>query len=377
MKIKKIGIITTLDHNIGDDFVREGIVKLLKQALPSGFETVNINKHEPLSVYPISHPLGQIGQITKKMTRGKRKIESISEEFLHKFGKSKFDHVDLIVQSGAPCFFDGCATTEWSTKIWEHIVGRLHNNIPVLNIAAGTAYSWKTKPMKVSELKEDDSRFIKQTAKYCDLITVRDGLAQELCQQMNIKSSLLPCTAFLSGGETLINSEVNSPILVNYMDIGGHYQYDQGISPDIWRDTLRSAISKLGKRHEIVFLCHNAKEYRSAQIYFPLHKKLFPKSIGDYYSAISNSKAGIFNRMHASVALAGIGGGSLGIGNDTRMLMLEEIGIKSSFVVGISADEIEFEIEGIINRRVDYFERFIEKKRNTSEAYLKLIRNTL
>ena len=46
----KISIITTVDHNVGDDFVREGIKYLLRQYFANQeliFE--NIHKHSPIT----------------------------------------------------------------------------------------------------------------------------------------------------------------------------------------------------------------------------------------------------------------------------------------------------------------------------------------
>lgn len=53
----KIGLISTINTNIGDDFIRQGICLLLKKVFKNHeIEFININKHTPLTVYPKWHP---------------------------------------------------------------------------------------------------------------------------------------------------------------------------------------------------------------------------------------------------------------------------------------------------------------------------------
>ncbi len=369
----KVGIITTINHNIGDDFVRVGIVSLINE-LTHGtrVEFVLISKHEPLSVYPVSHPLHWVGQLAGKLPRGRRRVEAYSEQLLYKVGKNRFDGCDMIVQSGAPVIFDGCADAEWSVPIWEHIVGRLSSSVTVMNLAAGTCYPWENPPSVVSS--PEDAVFLRKISGYCRLTTVRERLAVRLMADVGVNTPILPCTAFLSAENLISSATESSPIYINYMEGAGHYSFGQTVSSSTWDRTLKELVKRLEKRHVIKFLCHTKKEYTLAQREFPEFEAIYPNSVEEYYRVISNAKCGIYNRLHASVALGGIGVPSIAIGTDTRMLMLDEIGLPYRFVSAANVDEIEDSVEGLLAKRASEKHRLIELRARTKRQYLELLR---
>ena len=54
----KLGLLTTLNSNIGDDFIREGLLHCIRQVAPDAkLELVMLDKHEPQMVYPRRHPI--------------------------------------------------------------------------------------------------------------------------------------------------------------------------------------------------------------------------------------------------------------------------------------------------------------------------------
>ena len=68
----RIGLITTLNRNIGDDFIRDGIVQLMLQVFAGrDVRFVTVNKHTPWSVYPGWHPLRWL-QTLEDVPRGRR-----------------------------------------------------------------------------------------------------------------------------------------------------------------------------------------------------------------------------------------------------------------------------------------------------------------
>ena len=368
----KIGIITTLDHNIGDDFVRVGIINLLNEALKGApIEYVLINKHHPLSVYPPYHPLRWVAAAAARAPRGQRWMERNAERALHRLGVSRFDGCDVIVQSGAPVIFDGCGSAEWATPIWRHVVGRLHHRAKVMNLAAGTCYSWQKPPQEIPA--GEDADFLREIAGYCQLTTTREALADRLLHGLGLAATLLPCTAFLSGRGTVTTANDTSPIYINYMSGGGHYSFGQTHSPVTWQQTLERLGARLAQRHKIVFLCHGNREEAFVRRDFPGYPVIIPGSVEEYYRFITEAKFGVYNRLHASVALGGIGTPSVAIGTDTRMLMLDQIGIPARYVGEADAAELEALVEDSLQKRASEKDRLLQLRDDVWNKYLALV----
>ena len=106
---KNVTFITTLNHNVGDDFVREGLKYLIKQKFQNQqFNFYNIHKHTPIT--------SRFGFESLRRNR----IGKILDDLLpSSFTKDKILNADLIIQSGAPFFWchdidnNHCFANEW------------------------------------------------------------------------------------------------------------------------------------------------------------------------------------------------------------------------------------------------------------------------
>jgi len=341
--VKRIGLITTLNTNIGDDFIREGICLLLRELFKGEeIEFIPVNKHRPLTAYPKWHPI-QLSRAAHFLPRGRTRLSRFMETAAAKLKLSRFDNCDLIVQCGAPVFSPSCSHTGWVKPIWEEIIGRLHERIPVFNLAAGSCYPWERQPAKIDS--PEDEKYIRAILGYCRLTTIRDQLSQKLCNTLGVELPLIPCSALLVGRGRKARITPSGYILINYMSGGGHYAWGQGIKDREWEITVKALIARLSKKHKIAFLCHDEKEFFLAKNFDPELPVFFPKSPQEYLDCISESKFAICNRMHASIAMAGIGISSIAICTDTRMLMVSQIGLTTHFVKDVNVEMIEYETE--------------------------------
>ena len=107
--MKKIAFITTVNHNIGDDYVREGLKFLLNEYFKNEkLEFVNIHKHSPI---PSRNGF--------EWFRYYRLSKIIDEMLPLSITKDKILDSDLIVQSGAPVYWchdsisSHCSENEW------------------------------------------------------------------------------------------------------------------------------------------------------------------------------------------------------------------------------------------------------------------------
>jgi len=371
----RIGLITTLNTNIGDDFIREGICLILREIFKSrNVEFIPVNKHKPLSAYPDWHPI-QLSKKTYLLLRGRYHLSRLIENFASNIKLSHLDTCDMIVQCGAPVFWPNCYQNEWAKPIWQDIVGRLYDKIPILNLAAGSCYPWEKQPIKI-DIPEDE-KYITSILNYCRLTTVRDHLAQSLSKTLSKEVPLIPCSALLVGRGRKTQINQSGYILINYMTGGGHYTWNQEIDDRKWEYTVKTLIERLSKRHKIAFLCHDEKE-------FSLTKKInselpvfFPKSTQEYLDCASESMFAICNRMHASIAMAGIGVPSIAVCTDTRLLMVSQIGLPIHYVKDVNADILEEETEKIINSIRFEHDRLLFLQAQVWENYISIIKEAL
>lgn len=371
----KIGLITTLDTNIGDDFIREGICRVLAEIFKGQkIEFISVNKHKPYTVYPAWHPI-HLGDIADRLPVGQKLVRQSADYLFSKMGFSRFDDCDLIVQCGAPVFWPGCHNNEWAKPLWKDIIGRLHDRIPVINLAAGSCYPWERQPDKIDDPK--DAQYISSILGYCRLTTVRDRLSQIICKSFGDDVPLIPCTAFLAGMGKVARPKPESPILINYMVGGGHFEWEQRIDPKQWEKTSGTLIARLKKRHSLAFLCHDEKEYRIAGELDSTIPRLFPKTVQEYFECISEAKFGICNRMHASVGMAGIGVSSVAICTDTRLLMVSELGVNTHYVKYVNADTLEEEVESAVKALPEEQERLLALQQETWRKYLTVLNEVL
>lgn len=369
----KIGLITTLNTNIGDDFIREGICNLLKSFYGGApLEFIPVNKHEPFTVFPSLHPARLAHGV--RLTVGGRFMNGAAN-LLAKTGKSRFDDCGLIVQCGAPVLWPNCNKCEWAFPLWYSVIGRLHEKIPVLNLAAGSCYPWEKQPEKIDD--PADARFLKTISSYCAETTSRDVLAQKLFSSIGVKTRFLPCTALLAGGTGRKPGQYRDFILINYMPGAGHYDWGQHNDPLAWEKTVSALISNLKKKHKVAMLCHNEDERRAALKLAPDLPVIFPRTPEEYFSTVAGAKAAVCNRLHASVGMAGIGIPSIAIGTDTRLLMVDALGIPALYIKDATLKKMEEALSGILDDREAESQRLLALRGRVWDEYTGLITKSL
>ncbi|MBD3305826.1 hypothetical protein GF339_05535 [candidate division KSB3 bacterium] len=371
----RIGLITTLSTNIGDDFIREGICAVLQEVFRGqDLEFFPVNKHQPLTVYPQWHPI-HLAQYTGYLPRGKFRLRQFIERVAPKLKQSHFDSCEVIVQCGAPVLWHGCYRCEWAEPLWHEVIGRVCHRIPVLNLAAGACYPWTRQPTQLTD--EQDRAYIQKLLAYCRVTTVRDELAQRLCKALGPEPFLIPCSAFLAAKKQTASMPDSGVVLINYMAGAGHFEWNQGIDASAWFRTVKTLIHHLSRRHKVAFLCHSEAEFQLAQeLDFPL-PRLWPKTPQEYFNVVSSAKAALCNRLHASVGLAGMGIPSISVCTDTRLLMVKELGLPYHFVQDVESEVLEHELEHLLTSRFREQERLLSLQDETWNRYIEVLTEVL
>lgn len=370
----KIGIITTLDHNIGDDFIRKGIINLLEEKYKgSKLNYVLINKHLPFTIYPKWHPINSLSFLKK--IKGGTRLKNLIDKYLIKIPFTKFNDCDLIIQSGAPVYWNDCYLCEWNIPIWQNVIDRLHKKIPVLNVAAGSCYPYEQQPAEISN--NNDIEYITHISDICKITTTRDRLANTLLNSLGKTNTKIPCTAFLAfNAEATLDDD--HFILVNYMKGGGHFDWKQEIDAAKWELIFKETVIEIKKTSKVAFICHNEAEKLLASDLNLGIDIFYPKNLDEYISIIRRCKFAINNRLHASVAMAGIGIPSIAIGTDTRLFMVDELSLPTYYVKEIkdSKQLIEKSLE-LLEKRFEYKNRLLTLKNEVKTKYIKLLNDVV
>ena len=140
---------------------------------------------------------------------------------------------------------------------------------------------------------------------------------------------------------------------------------------------MRTVLDRLKPRYRLAFLCHNAKEYELAGALDPSLERILPKTPKEYFEVAARAAGAVCNRLHASVAMAGMGIPSVAIGTDTRLLMVDAVGIPALYVKDATAERVLEEFEAGMERREEVRERLLAASDETWAAYVSAIRTAL
>jgi hypothetical protein len=365
-----LGLLTTLGRNIGDDFIREGLVHVVRRLVPHRQLVIEaVNKHQPHTVYPRWHPIrlsfGREFRSRPKPGLLRRQLR----RWLSPMGFSRFDACDLIIQCGAPVIWEGCADSEWAQMIWCDVLARLaRRGTPVLNLGAGTCYPWERPPATL--VGAPDEAFIRLMLDAARVTTARDRLMTLLCASLASETPQIPCPALLVGQTYVRPDKPTRKVLVNYMPGGGHYDWGQKIDASCWERTMVETIGSLRKQGwEPFLLAHDALELALAAKLWPDLPRSRPDGAREYFEAARGAMFGIFNRMHACVGVAGIGIPSVAIGTDTRNLMVEAIGLPAIYVKNATTEKLQEAVDWLCNTRDSVSRRLLDLRETTVTDY--------
>jgi hypothetical protein len=321
----KIAFITTVDHNIGDDFVREGIKYLLRQYFKNNtIEFQNIHKHSPITT-----------RYGFEWFRNYR-LSSIADKVIPKnWSKDRVSDADILIQSGAPVYWchDGqahCCQNEWYKPLIKERFSKNIHNTRLLNLAAGTCQRYHSKG---NEFCLKCNTYIKEFFDLTDVTTVRDKLAQIVLSKNALDVPVIPCSSIFAADEYGLKVEDEDYVAINYMRGGAHYTFGQNIDFEKWESEFKKFYFKIKEKERVVFCCHDKKEIDEAKKIDAKAEVFYRKDdFLAYMRFYSKAKFGILNRVHGAFLLASYGKPSIVIGNDSRAKMCEEIGVESFFV---------------------------------------------
>jgi hypothetical protein len=378
----KISAITTVSHNVGDDFVREGVLHLLSCIYPECLISL-IHKHQPITARPEWEWLyhsgisGLIDRLPGSAQLGL--LARLDRALPLKNNTDRILDCNLLVQCGAPVYWlhgsVSCAQSEWYNPLIRRRWSSVRSKVPFLNLAGGSCQTYNSDGSEFVGADETLA-FIREFFDDCRLTTLRDELAGKILRTAGRSATILPCASIFARIGLGIETKEPSVVALNYMPKGGHYKLEATFDSVSWERRFTEFVRRLPEEHDYVFVCHNLSELSEAKRLFPGHRFFWSKDFKDYLYFFSTVKFGIFNRVHAAFALGSFGRPSFVIGNDSRARMCDMIKLRHGFVGDVTTVSLTCEFERL-HETWSHYEPVMSKiQQETKTAYLQLIRES-
>jgi 2-polyprenyl-3-methyl-5-hydroxy-6-metoxy-1,4-benzoquinol methylase len=314
----KIAFMTSLGVNVGDEFIREGICSFLDEIFET-WDPFYVNKVDLLSLH-----------------------QSLEDEAT--VLEDKFRDADIIIQAGAPVYWkigeNSSYTVEWAEELWQKRIFQLGPEKPIFNIAAGACQPY---PDFAKTFLSDPAciQFAKDVRSACRWISVRDPLASQILYALGLEHDVLPCTAFYASRRSKFLGSYGQVIGINLMPFAGHYKLKEDIDEGAWRATIEAFLSPLRKHHTLFFIAHDPYEKEFMKSFLAPGEVIFHSlHWRDYLPVYAKCSAIMASRVHGAVCAAGFGRPAVIVGNDTRLLIGDYIGIPSLYVSKAKAEEV-------------------------------------
>ena len=306
---RKIAFFTTLNRNVGDEFIREGVRAILDAAKVE-YDPYFICKHTPATVTtPSPEETGEVAD--------------------------KYWDADVVIQAGAPVywhFHEGRSTSlkaEWQEWFWEQrVLGAPQREHPLfLNLGAGSCLPWGD----VGDAFVADAAcvdFARRAGTRAALTTVREAVASSMLERLQVPHFAMPCPAFLAGARHDYRRQAEGPIGVNLMPLGGHFDLNAGFDQTQWLEDCLQLLARLRSLNQVFFVAHNAEEEKflgmlrepGEPVFCGAHWRAYLETYGQCSMVVAN-------RVHGAVCAAGLGVPAMIVGNDTRAEIGRFIGL--------------------------------------------------
>lgn len=371
----KYGLISTLHTNIGDDFIRQGVQEVLAGLDPAA-EYEIINKHRPLTIYSgpgmtLANRLAEKLEKQRFVYRYAGLFEALVSRLAAGVYRHKFSPCNAVIECGMPVLFPHCQRKNWTRVIWRDVVWPNSATLPNLILAAGSCYPWERREEFAEKFPQTpEAEFARELLAHARFIGVRDELCGRLFASVGGTTTLLPCTAFLAP-QPFRQPHDDGILCVNFMEGGGHFDWGQGADRSAWRRTFLEVIRRLRSQLRVVWFTHSKAEEQLARELGPDDLVLRLPNPEAYFRAAAHGTVSLCNRLHASVALAGLGIPGIAVGTDTRLLMVQNLGQHALYVKDASdADQLHAQMTRLIENRAQESARLTHLQTEAKQQYM-------
>jgi hypothetical protein len=275
---------------------------------------------------------------------------------------------DLLVQSGAPVYWSTAHNNEWFKPLIHKRYLQVAGKTPFINIGAGTCQHYDSDG---SELIRNPSfaAFARELHQLCTVTTLRDRLSKKVLNGLGVNAPVIPCPSIFGRDNLGIKPQPPEYVAMNFMGIGGHYEFGQQIDKPHWKKTFTDFVGILIKEMPVLLVCHDKKEHAEARRILPDVPSFIASTAREYLECYARARYFIGCRVHGAFATASFGKPAYVIGSDSRARMTEEIGLSSVFVNDTSVDGLMTVRNKLENQMKTYPEEMLTIKEHAFSAY--------
>jgi hypothetical protein len=351
----RVGFLTTLGVNVGDEFIRNGVRAILDRT-GTPYTPLYINKHDPASL-----------------------CSSAEDEDI--VATDKFYSSEIFLQSGAPVYWNlksgaNSLNSEWHQWMWlDRILASTEAAGPIFaNLGAGSCQSWNEgAPEYLAH--PGCAEFARLAHIRARLTTVRDPVGKAIINALGYSVEALPCPAFLAAARWAPPSPRPGVIGVNFMPMGSHYDLEGNFPTNSWRDQVAGMLAGLRRQGRLLFIAHDALEAEfQQQLLEPGERVFFASGWRDYLDVLGACSLVVANRVHGAVTAAGFGIPAIILGNDTRAQIGDYLGLpryRSGFTDPACVTDRAAEL---LAHRSTENSRLLELRTSTLSRYVDLLR---
>jgi hypothetical protein len=327
MAMKRVCLISTVKHNVGDDFVRAGVLWLLQRLVgDEALQVRVIHKHFPLTAR--AGRWIQVDRLTRPFARLRPLLNRLDDLLPLDPTSDEVLNCDWLVQSGAPVYwnnaYSACAQTEWFGPLIDRRWHSLKAPVPLLNLGAGSCLALSSDGAEVFE--EPACRdFVQRFGEAALVTTVRDRLAQTIIESCGQKAPLLACPSLFAPWAIGVEAGAGDYVALNYMAGGGHYDLagEGGEKRCLWEERFVQEARRLAKSFPCRLICHDPAELAEAKRVLPELPAFYSGDWQDYVRVYAGCRMALVNRVHAGMVTAAAGKPVVLVGNDSRLLTAE------------------------------------------------------
>lgn len=366
-----VSIITTVNHNVGDDFVREGILYLLEQQLGS-FNCQLIHKHIPLTARPEWEWFYASGfsSLLDRLPRGRGLFWSkVIDHLPLNSSSDKVLNSDLLIQSGAPVYWSDAYKCEWIEPLIRKRYLKMAHRVPFINLGAGTCQHFNSDG---SELLDNEHlvSYIRELYSLCTVTTVRDQLSKTVLGKLGINVPVIPCPSLFGCNRLGVVPQNPEYIALNFMRLGGHYDFEKNVDVKQWERNFVGFVNYLvGQNEKVLLVCHNHNELLEAKNILPEIPRFIASTAREYLECYARSRYFIGCRVHGAFATASLGKPAFVIGSDSRSKMLGQIGLPYEHVDKVCIDSLVDIKEYLESMRSSYTDKISIIKNEARDSY--------
>ena len=280
-----VTFMTTVHHNVGDEFIREGIRSFLDEVL-GDYDPFYVHKHD---IDTLHKPLLDEG-------------EKLAD---------KFRDSDIIVQAGAPVYWNIGPHTSynvgWAKDLWFDRIFKLGPAKIILNIGVRLLPGRRTGPGRV------DGRSA--------LRRFRPGSRPGLPMDDRPRSARLavschPGNQARPAAVPGVSCRPKDGRLKNHPErAGGEFDRDAGHhlvkpanDPAHWRNTVETVLPQLRKHYHLLFVANDIAEAEYQKQFAIDNEMVFlSNDFRDYLALYATVQGIVANRVHGAVCVAGFG----------------------------------------------------------------------